>query len=114
MKCVAACGDCRGYDCNNRNFTDCEIAETDIDPTSNEDDFNSKNMFEWIFGKFYLVHVFSFYFFFFTKFDLYFEIMKEYNLKIKHVGITENNVYGFSTYNRHLICKNAWSLASEK
>ena len=30
LKCVTACEDCRGYDCNNSNFTDCEIAETDI------------------------------------------------------------------------------------
>ena len=45
-KFVTACGDCRGHDCNNSNFTDCEKAETDNDPSSNEDDFNSKNMFE--------------------------------------------------------------------
>ena len=53
MKCVTACGDCRGYDCNNSNFTDCEIAETNIAPSSNEeDDFNNENMFEQIFSEF--------------------------------------------------------------
>ena len=53
LKCVTACGDWRGYDCNNSNFTDCEIVETDIDPSSNEeDDFNNENMFERIFSEF--------------------------------------------------------------
>ena len=52
MKWVAACGDCRGYDCNNSNFTNCETEEIDINPSSNEeDDFNNKNMFEWTFGE---------------------------------------------------------------
>ena len=27
---------------------------------------------------------------FFTRFDFYLEIMKKYNLKLKHVGITNN------------------------
>ena len=50
LKCVTACRDCRGYDCNNSNFPDYEIAETDTDPSSNEeDDFNNENMFERIF-----------------------------------------------------------------
>ena len=46
LKCIPAYGDCRGYDSNNSNFTDCEVAETDIDPSLNEDDFNNENMFE--------------------------------------------------------------------
>ena len=29
---------------------------------------------------------------FFTRFDLHLETMKEYNLKLKHVGVTKNNV----------------------
>ena len=53
LKGVTACGGYRGYDCNNSNFTDCQIAETDIDPSSNEeDDSNSENMFERIFSEF--------------------------------------------------------------
>ena len=53
LKCVSAYGDCRGYDCNNSTFTECEIADTDIDPSSNEeDDFNNENMFGRIFSKF--------------------------------------------------------------
>ena len=52
FKCVTAGGDCRGYDCNNSNFTNCETEEIDINPSSNEeDDFNNKNMFEWTFGE---------------------------------------------------------------
>ena len=91
LKCVTACGDCRGYDCNNSNFTDCKIAETDIDSSSNEeDDFNDENMFERICSEFQFMY--SVFINFFTGFDLYLEIMKEYNLKLKHVGITKNNV----------------------
>ena len=53
LKCVSPCGDCIGYDCNNSNFTDCEIAETDIGSSSNEeDDFNNENMFQPIFSEF--------------------------------------------------------------
>ena len=81
----------RIYDCNNINFTDCEIAETDIDSSSNEeDDFNNENMFERICSEFQFIH--SVFINFFRRFDLYLEIMKEYNLKLKHVGITKNNV----------------------
>ena len=91
MKCVTACGDCRGYDCNNSNFTDCEIAETDIAPSSNEeDDFNNENIFEQIFSEFQFMY--SVFINFFTRFDLYLEIMKEYNLKLKHVGISKSIV----------------------
>ena len=47
------CGDCREYDRNDSNFTDCEIAETGTDPSlSEEDDFNNENMFRRIFGEF--------------------------------------------------------------
>ena len=54
LKRVTACGDCRGYDCNNSNFTtDCEIAETDTDPSLNKEvHFNNGNIFERIFGEF--------------------------------------------------------------
>ena len=53
LKCVTACRDCRGYGCNNSNFTDYEIAETDTGRSVNEeDDFNNENMFEEIFGEF--------------------------------------------------------------
>ena len=57
MKCVTACGDCREYDRNDSNFTDCEIAETDTDPSlSEEDEFNNENMFRRIFGEFYFMY----------------------------------------------------------
>ena len=36
LKCVIACENCKGYNCSNSNFSDCEIAETDTDPSLNE------------------------------------------------------------------------------